>query len=362
MADKEALSVLTQGNSEDWNSWVHRKRNETPGKKYRPDLRRADLHRADLSHRFLSEIDFRGANLAETVLVGADLTLSRLQCADLSKAVLAYANLTQADCREANLTDAILSYASFRWTKLQDARMSKANLSAATLLGCDMDRADLSGAITSFTTWAAVDLRDVVNLAAVEHQGPSSVGVDTVLASGGLIPEVFLRGSGMPDSVIAYVASLAQASQPIQMYSCFISHSSKDRDFCERLHNDLQGAGVRCWFAPEDLKIGDKFRDEIETAIRVHDKLLLVLSEHSVQSEWVATEVEGAFEREQRHRDRLVLFPVRLDDAVMDTSQGWAGDIRRRRHIGDFTRWKDHDSYTKAFDRLLRDLRAEPPS
>ena len=26
----------------------------------------------------------------------------------------------------------------------------------------------------------------------------------------------------------------------------------------------------------------------------------------------------------------------------------------------DFTRWKEHDSYRKAFDRLLRDLKAEP--
>jgi hypothetical protein len=29
------------------------------------------------------------------------------------------------------------------------------------------------------------------------------------------------------------------------------------------------------------------------------------------------------------------------------------------RHIGDFTRWKNHDAYQKALDRLLRDLRIE---
>jgi hypothetical protein len=29
------------------------------------------------------------------------------------------------------------------------------------------------------------------------------------------------------------------------------------------------------------------------------------------------------------------------------------------RHIGDFTRWKEHDAYQKAFNRLLRDLKAE---
>lgn len=43
----------------------------------------------------------------------------------------------------------------------------------------------------------------------------------------------------------------------------------------------------------------------------------------------------------------------------MRTDQAWAADIRRRRHIGDFTRWKDHDSYQKAFERLLRDLKAD---
>ena len=52
-----------------------------------------------------------------------------------------------------------------------------------------------------------------------------------------------------------------------------------------------------------------------------------------------------------------MLFPVRLDSAVMDTDKAWAADIRRMRHIGDFTRWKDHDAYQQAFDRLLRDLK-----
>jgi hypothetical protein len=57
---------------------------------------------------------------------------------------------------------------------------------------------------------------------------------------------------------------------------------------------------------------------------------------------------------------RLVLFPVRLDDVVMQTSQAWAADIRRMRHIGDFRGWKHHDEYQKALDRLLRDLKAQP--
>jgi len=50
--------------------------------------------------------------------------------------------------------------------------------------------------------------------------------------------------------------------------------------------------------------------------------------------------------------------PIRLDDAVMEAEVGWAADIRRQRNIGNFTNWKDNDSYQKAFGRLLRDLTA----
>jgi hypothetical protein len=164
-----------------------------------------------------------------------------------------------------------------------------------------------------------------------------------------------LRGCGVPDQFIAYIGSLI--GQPIQFYSCFISYSSTNQDFAERLHNDLQAKGVRCWFAPEDLKIGDKFRTRIDEAIRYHDKLLLVLSEHSVNSKWVEKEVETAFDKETP--DHTVLFPIRLDDAVMQTDRAWAADIRRTRHIGDFASRKDHDAYQMAFERLLRDLKAE---
>jgi len=39
----------------------------------------------------------------------------------------------------------------------------------------------------------------------------------------------------------------------------------------------------------------------------------------------------------------------------------WAADIRRKRHIGDFRRWKSHDDYTDAFNRLVRDLKKSQP-
>jgi hypothetical protein len=44
---------------------------------------------------------------------------------------------------------------------------------------------------------------------------------------------------------------------------------------------------------------------------------------------------------------------------VIETSEAWARLLRGQRNIGDFTRWKEHDSYQKGFERLMRDLRVE---
>jgi hypothetical protein len=163
----------------------------------------------------------------------------------------------------------------------------------------------------------------------------------------------------VPDTFINYLPSLI--STPVHFYSCFISYASGDQAFAKRLYSDLQDHGVRCWFAPEHLKIGDKTRVQIDESIRVYNKLLIVLSKHSVQSQWVETEVEAALEKERKQK-RIVLFPIRLDDAVMKIEGGWPADIRRTRNIGDFKRWKDYTSYGKAFDRLIHDLQAEDSS
>ena len=100
------------------------------------------------------------------------------------------------------------------------------------------------------------------------------------------------------------------------------------------MHADLQERGVRCWFAPHDLVPGDHFRQQIDQAIHLQDKLLLILSEHSVQSHWVAYEVRRALNREV-NQNRVVLFPIRIDDTVLASTSPWAQDLKENRHIGD---------------------------
>jgi hypothetical protein len=215
----------------------------------------------------------------------------------------------------------------------------------------------LRGAFLGDTVFADTTLSEVNGLDDCHHLGPSSIDFQT-LRNSGPFPRLlkFLRGIGLPDTLIDYLPSLL--NEAIQHYSCFISYSSKDQAFAERLHVDLQNKGVRCWFAPHDMRIGAKIIDAIDEAIRLRDKVLLILSEDAIASDWVEGEVTRALE-EERARNQVVLFPVRIDDTVMQTSEGWANLLRSQRNIGDFTRWKEHDSYQSSFERLMRDLRVE---
>src|ERR1017187_9616896 len=328
MANPEHLALLKDKGVSAWNEW----RRDNAG--LTPHLSNADLNRANLNGPDLSQADLSQADLSQADLNGADLSQ-----ADLNGANLIWANLIEADLSGANLSMADLS----------GANLSMANLSLVNLSGADLNEAQVG-----LTTFGDVDLSQVKNLKTVQHRGPSSIGIDTFYRSDGKIPDAFLRGCGVPETFITYARSLV--GQAIEFYSCFISYSPQDQAMAERLHADLQVRGLRVWFAPEDLKIGDRFQERIEESIRLYDKVMIVLSDASVQSRWVEREVNAAREREDRE-SRTVLFPIRIDEAVMKAQQPWAADIRRSRHIGDFSRWKDHDAYTKAFERLLRDLR-----
>ena len=138
--------------------------------------------------------------------------------------------------------------------------------------------------------------------------------------------------------------------KPINYYSCFISYSSKDDAFARRLYADLQSHNVRCWFAPEDLKWGERIRTGIDKAIRLHDKLLLILSKSSVASGWVEREVKTALQKSAKKKDLssslfvsiglylkvpLIGQPRYVMSATLETSPTGKIMMRTRRHLTD---------------------------
>lgn len=146
--------------------------------------------------------------------------------------------------------------------------------------------------------------------------------------------------------------------------SCFISYSSRDSDFAEKLYSRLRESGVRVWFAPKDLLPGRKLHDEIKSAIGSLDRLLIVLSDQSITSEWVRTELRLARKREVTE-GRRILFPVSLvpfetlrswEFFDADTGKDIATEVREYLVL-DFSRWHETDLFERAFADLLRGLR-----
>jgi uncharacterized protein YjbI with pentapeptide repeats len=297
-----------------------------------------------LSRLDLSSID---------VYTHLELALAKLTGADLTKADLGGAILVNSDLSGARLRGASLSGANPWGVELDNADLTQTLLYDTDFTETSLDGTDFGGSIMDGTIFANVGLKNAKGLESVRCEGPCSINNETLYRSEGKIPDVFRRGAGVPESLITYLKSLVVG--PIDYYSCFISYSSKVQEFADLLHSQLQSKGARVWLATEDLKIGDKFRTKIDEAIRLYDTLLLVLSEHSIKSPWVEAEVEAAFEKERKQK-RTVLFPIRLDDVVMDTQEAWVAEIRRTRHIGDFRKWKGHDEFQRALERLLRDL------
>ena len=328
MANADQLKRISDGVSA-WNDW----RRKNPGVAI--DLSGAVLHetRTPWHDEVAVSMDLEGINLSGAHLESTVLKGANLRRADLSKSTLRYANLRRADLSGANL---------------QNAKLNSANLTLATLRDANLDQA-----LFWETILARTDLRNVVGLVNARHGGPSVIDHRTLQRSGAL-PREFLRGLGLPD---VFIDNLATVVGQLPYADCFISFASADQEFADRLYRDLQAAGVRCWYAPKHLAVGAKTRQGLVDAIRANERLIVVISRHSIASSWVETEVETAFE-EERTRRRTVLLPVRIDDDVMTTNNAWAGELRRR-NIADFTGWRaTAGGYRIAFRKLLSALAA----
>lgn len=337
MANPEHLAILKQG-VEAWNDWRETNPQIVP----------------ELSSANLMGLNLKAANLEKARLEFANLEAADLPKANMIEAYLYRAYLGRADLEGAKLRKAFLARADLIGTNLARADLSDCILHEANLNGAHLEGASLTGAKLSWTIFAYNDLRYVIGLEQVRHDTPSNIDIMTFFLSHGDISEVFLRSCGVPESMVTFAKSLV--GRPIQYYSTFISYSSHNEQFARTLHKQLQDNGVRVWFAPEDLKIGDRLQPTIDEAIRVYDKLIIVLSEHSIHSAWVRHEVTAALKREQQ-QGRAMLFPLRIDDSVFDTTEQWAYEIKDR-HIGDFRDWTNPLKYQGAINRLLRDLNA----
>jgi uncharacterized protein YjbI with pentapeptide repeats len=342
----------------------------------------------DLNRATVMGVNLSSASLCGAKLIGTDLSRASLRDADLSNAHLIDANLRETDLSGACLDSADLSGAKLENARLSGAKLrahfnntdfSGADLSGADLSGADLGSADftkaqfrsaiLSGATlkkarVEGTVFADMDLREVVGLESMSHGGPSEISISTFYRSKGQIPEVFLRGCGVPEEFITYMPSLT--ARAIEFYSCFISYSQADKPFARRLHDALQGRGIRCWLDEHELLPGDKIYAEVDRGIRLWDKVLLCCSKEALRSWWVDHEIEIALDKERqlwkdRGRETLALIPLNLDGYMFGGE--WRGGKATQiasRLAADFTGWKRSSKrFDEQLEKVVKALRSD---
>ena len=208
-----------------------------------------------------------------------------------------------------------------------------ADLYRANLTGADLRLADLTHAVLHETILADTNLNSAIGLEFCTHRRPSVIDHRTLVRSWPL-PEIFLRGCGLPEALITYLPSLISEGA-IQFYSCFISYSHADKSFARRLHDTLQCRGIRCWLDEKQLLPGDDIYHHVDEGIRLWDKVLLCCSQNSVTSWWVDNEIGKAFSKEQalmkeRKEKVLALIPLDLDGYLFRWKSGKGSQVLER--------------------------------
>ncbi|HEX42178.1 MAG TPA: toll/interleukin-1 receptor domain-containing protein [Phycisphaerales bacterium] len=100
------------------------------------------------------------------------------------------------------------------------------------------------------------------------------------------------------------------------MAKLFLSHSSKDKEFCIQLREDLIRMGHTPWLDMYDVKVGDDIVEGIGAGVTEADYVVLVLTPESVSSRWVKKEWHAKFWTEI-DEGKIRLLPVLLKDCTI---------------------------------------------
>ena len=334
------------------------------------NLRGANLEKAHLHRAEMADTDMGNARLMDAYLPGADMSHSKLGRANLRGADMSRANLSGADLARANLTGATLFRASLRganlagatltgadlsWTDLGETNLNEAHFIEAKLAHTNLEGADFHRAFLLNTIIADCDLSNAVHLEEALHRGPSTVGIDTILRSGGRIPSEFLRGVGVPDAYLAY--EQAPPGTMRRRYGCYISYAHSEFELVGRIQADLRSLGVECWRFPAAPTGAGYLEEELDRGVRFYDQLVVVCSEESLANESVRNEIAQAAQK-QRETGKWTLFLIAVDDAIYQR-QDRPTRLLRQHVVLDLRQHTDEDVYATAIEQLAADLSSD---
>ena len=121
----------------------------------------------------------------------------------------------------------------------------------------------------------------------------------------------------------------------------FLSHSSNDKNFVEKLAKDLVKWDYRVWFDKWEIKIGDNIVQKIDSGISESDYLALIISKSSVESDWVNTEWTSMAITAMNEK-KAKIFPILIEDCNIPS-------LLRPFKYADF---RDMNNYEQSFKEL----------
>lgn len=136
------------------------------------------------------------------------------------------------------------------------------------------------------------------------------------------------------------------------MSKVFLSHSHEDKLFVQRLATDLRHKGHIVWIDEAEIKVGDSLIEKIREGINNVDYVVAVISQSSIQSEWVKRELDVAINIEIEQKKVFVL-PILIDNVDLP------GFLKGKLYA-DF---RSNDFYEKELGKMLQKLGPiqEPP-
>lgn len=93
----------------------------------------------------------------------------------------------------------------------------------------------------------------------------------------------------------------------------FISYSSKDRADANCLFADLSDAGHDPWMDEWSIRAGEQIPEKIQEALSIANRIIVLLSPESVESEWVKAEWQALYWEEMQKRE-IKVIPALIRD------------------------------------------------
>ena len=128
------------------------------------------------------------------------------------------------------------------------------------------------------------------------------------------------------------------------MHDVFISYKSDEYDTANLVRNRLEQEGIGCWIAPDCIEGGQSYARQIPKAISECNVFVLLISRQSMDSIWVAREVDRAI------NEGKCVMPFLTEDAPLTDEF--------RFYLTNVQQYPAYHDFEGELNRMIADIRA----